>query len=80
MFFNIGLLPFIGADILSLLDIGKHIAVDGKVLDRITADIGLLYTMKDLSVLNGSLCTLSLRTAFSILMFMNLSTLSRVPL
>lgn len=54
MFFNIGLLPFIGADILSLLNIGKHIAVDGKVFDRIATDIGLLYTMKDLSVLNGS--------------------------
>ena len=72
--------PIFRTDVLTAFQLRNNIVVQGKIFDVVASNVDFLNAMKNLTCLNSRLLTLSLKTAVSILMFMNLSTPLRMPL
>ncbi len=69
-----------GTDVLGPFQFGDDALVEAEVADGVAPDVDFLGPVEDQSCLPRETVTLSLSTADSILMFMNLSTPRRVPL
>jgi len=80
MIFDICFFPILRADILSSFKLGDDVVVKTEVFDSISPYVYFFYIMKNFSLLDNCLSTLSLRIAVYILIFINLSTPFKIPL